>query len=98
MSGSFLPWIVAALAASAAVFVFLKLRAERASLRELVTETASLEEKLRVAAKRSGTRSAGERRHEGELAELRRKLEKAKKTPATKPLPRAQIKTKMMMY
>ena len=79
MLASVVPWVVAAFAASATVFLFLKLRAERANSQELESEAAALEENLRTAGKRSESRSAGERRRGDELAELRRKLEKAKK-------------------
>ena len=73
------PWVVAALAGCAAVFLALKLRELHARAQESAAELASLEDRVRKAEKRATTRSTGDRRREDEVAELRRKLDKAKK-------------------
>jgi hypothetical protein len=79
MPVSAIAWIVAALAALAAAFLLLRLRAANAALRESEDEATLLAETLRAAKKRTETRSTGDRRRQDEVAELRRKLEKAKK-------------------
>ena len=80
-----LPWILAGAAATAAFFLLARLRATAADLETRAAELERIGAELKVAREQIDRQSATHRRRGEELAELRRKLDKAKKRGSNEP-------------
>jgi len=80
-----LPWILAGAAATAAFFLFARLRATAADLETRAAELERIGAELEAAREQIDRQSATHRRRGEEMAELRRKLDKAKKRGASEP-------------